>query len=34
MMSHIFISYSRQDIDFARYVRATLESQGFLCLDG
>jgi len=29
MMSHIFISYSRQDIDFARYVRATLESQGF-----
>lgn len=28
-MSHIFISYSRQDIDFARYVRASLESQGF-----
>lgn len=28
-MSHVFISYSRQDIDFARYVRAMLENQGF-----
>ena len=28
-MSQIFISYSRQDIDFARYVRAMLENQGF-----
>lgn len=28
-MGHIFISYSRQDIDFARYVRAMLENQGF-----
>jgi len=28
-MSHIFISYSRADIDFARYVRGLLEAQGF-----
>lgn len=28
-MSHIFISYSKQDIDFARYLRALLESEGF-----
>lgn len=28
-MSHIFISYSRQDIDFARYLRALFENQGF-----
>ena len=28
-MSHIFIGYSRQDVDFARYVRALLENQGF-----
>lgn len=28
-MSHIFISYSRKDIDFARYLRATLENIGF-----
>ncbi|MGB7338344.1 MAG: toll/interleukin-1 receptor domain-containing protein [Phototrophicaceae bacterium] len=28
-MNHIFISYSRQDIDFARYTRALLESYGF-----
>lgn len=28
-MSHIFISYSRQDVEFARYVRAMLENQGF-----
>ena len=28
-MPHIFISYSRQDIDFARYVRSQLEHQGF-----
>ena len=25
-MSHIFISYSKQDIDFARYLRTLLES--------
>ncbi|MEO1287512.1 MAG: toll/interleukin-1 receptor domain-containing protein [Chloroflexota bacterium] len=28
-MNHIFISYSRQDIDFARYTRALLENLGF-----
>lgn len=28
-MSHIFISYSRKDIDFARYLRATYEHIGF-----
>lgn len=28
-MNHIFISYSRQDVEFARYVRAMLENQGF-----
>ncbi|MBI5670589.1 MAG: toll/interleukin-1 receptor domain-containing protein [Chloroflexi bacterium] len=28
-MSHIFISYSKQDIDFARYLRALLENEGF-----
>ena len=28
-MSHIFISYSRQDIYFARYLRALFEAQGF-----
>lgn len=28
-MSHIFISYSKQDIDFARYLRALLEAEGF-----
>jgi nucleoside 2-deoxyribosyltransferase len=28
-MSHIFISYSREDIDFARYLRALLEKEGF-----
>jgi hypothetical protein len=28
-MSHIFISYSRTDIDFARYLRASLEAEGF-----
>jgi hypothetical protein len=28
-MSHIFISYSRQDIEFARYLRALLEQEGF-----
>jgi hypothetical protein len=28
-MSHIFISYSRKDIDFARYLRASLENAGF-----
>lgn len=28
-MSHIFISYSRSDVDFARYLRASLEAQGF-----
>ena len=28
-MSHIFISYSRKDIDFARYFRAILENAGF-----
>lgn len=26
---HIFISYSKQDIDFVRYLRAMLESEGF-----
>lgn len=28
-MSHIFISYSREDSEFARYLRAQLESHGF-----
>jgi len=28
-MSHIFISYSHQDIDFARYLRVRLENAGF-----
>ncbi len=28
-MSHIFISYSSQDIDFVRYLRTLLESEGF-----
>jgi hypothetical protein len=28
-MTHIFISYSRQDIDFARYLRALLEHEHF-----
>jgi hypothetical protein len=28
-MSHIFISYSKTDIDFARYLRRLLEEQGF-----
>lgn len=28
-MSHIFISYSREDSEFARYLRAQLESNGF-----
>jgi hypothetical protein len=28
-MSHIFISYSRSDIDFARYLRASLEAESF-----
>jgi hypothetical protein len=28
-MSHIFVSYSRKDIDFARYLRATYENIGF-----
>jgi len=28
-MSHIFVSYSRKDIDFARYLRATYEHAGF-----
>jgi hypothetical protein len=28
-MSHIFISYSRSDLDFARYLRASLEAEGF-----
>lgn len=28
-MNHIFISYSRHDIDFARYTRALLENLGF-----
>lgn len=28
-MSHIFISYSKQDIDFVRYLRAMLEAEGF-----
>jgi hypothetical protein len=28
-MSHIFISYSKQDIDFARYLRTLLEQEGF-----
>jgi hypothetical protein len=27
-MSHIFISYSKQNIDFARYLRALLEAEG------
>lgn len=26
---HLFISYSKQDLDFARYLRALLEAQGF-----
>ncbi len=29
-MSHIFISYSKQNIDFARYLRALLEAEGCL----
>ncbi len=29
MASHIFISYSKQDIDFVRYLRALLENEGF-----
>ncbi len=28
-MSHIFISYSKSNIDFARYLRALLEAEGF-----
>lgn len=28
-MAHVFISYSRKDIDFARYFRAMLENSGF-----
>jgi hypothetical protein len=28
-MAHIFISYSKQNIDFIRYLRALLESEGF-----
>ncbi len=28
-MAHIFISYSKQNIDFVRYLRALLESEGF-----
>ncbi len=28
-MTHIFISYSKQDIEFARYLRALLEDAGF-----
>ena len=28
-MSHIFISYSKQNIDFVRYLRALLEHEGF-----
>ena len=28
-MAHIFISYSKADIDFARYLRRLLEEQGF-----
>jgi len=28
-MSHIFISYSREDIEFARHIRAQLESEGY-----
>lgn len=28
-MSHIFISYSRSDLDFARYLRASLEAESF-----
>lgn len=28
-MAHIFISYSKQDMDFARYLRALLEHAGF-----
>lgn len=28
-MSHIFISYSKQDIEFVRYLRALLENEGF-----
>jgi hypothetical protein len=29
IMSHIFISYSKQNIDFVRYLRTLLESEGF-----
>lgn len=28
-MSHLFISYSRSDLDFARYLRASLEAEAF-----
>src|SRR5215216_3110503 len=28
-MSHIFISYSKKDIDFARHLRVLLQDQGF-----
>ncbi len=28
-MAHIFISYSKQDIDFTRYLRALLEAEGY-----
>ncbi len=28
-MSHIFISYSKENIDFVRYLRALLENEGF-----
>jgi|FLYN01.1.fsa_nt_gi hypothetical protein len=28
-MSHIFISYSKQDVDFVRYLRTLLEQEGF-----
>jgi hypothetical protein len=28
-MTHLFISYSKQDAEFARYLRGLLEAQGF-----
>ena len=28
-MPHIFVSYSKQNIDFVRYLRALLENEGF-----
>jgi hypothetical protein len=28
-MAHIFVSYSKQDVEFMRYLKALLEAQGY-----